>query len=193
MTLFDLFFLALLFAAVATLCAVAWLALQKHFVRSRRILKGLLLCFCIYMAVVIAWSLFSPRRILKAGAPRCFDDWCISVAGVKRLPQNGETAYSIDLRLSSRALRVRQRERNLSVYLTDNRGRRYDSIPDSSATPFDVALLPGESLTVSRSFLVPAGAKDVGLVITHEGGFPIRWFIIGYDTWFRKPPVLQLY
>ena len=44
----------------------------------------------------------------------------------------------------------------------------------------------------SRSFLVPAEAKDVGLVVAHEGGFPIGWFIIGYGTWFRKPAVVQL-
>jgi hypothetical protein len=32
----------------------------------------------------------------------------------------------------------------------------------------------------------------VGAVIAHEGGFPIGWFIIGYDTWFRKPPLAPL-
>jgi len=40
---------------------------------------------------------------------------------------------------------------------------------------------------VCRSFLLPAGAGDVGIVIAHQGGFPIGWFVVGYDTWFRKP------
>lgn len=44
----------------------------------------------------------------------------------------------------------------------------------------------------SRSFLVPAEAQGVGLVVAHEGGFPIGWFIIGYDAWFRTPAVVQL-
>jgi len=30
------------------------------------------------------------------------------------------------------------------------------------------------------------------VVFAHEGGFPIAWFIIGYDTWFRKPTLVQL-
>jgi hypothetical protein len=29
-------------------------------------------------------------------------------------------------------------------------------------------------------------------VIAHEGGFPIGWLIIGYDTWFRKAPLVKL-
>jgi len=39
---------------------------------------------------------------------------------------------------------------------------------------------------------VPAKAAEVGVVITHEGAFPIGWFIADYDTWFRKPPVARL-
>jgi hypothetical protein len=45
---------------------------------------------------------------------------------------------------------------------------------------------------VTRSFLVPSDAGEVGAVVTHEGGFPIRWLIIGYDTWFQKPPRVLL-
>jgi hypothetical protein len=44
-------------------------------------------------------------------------------------------------------------------------------------------------------FLVPAEAALLAVVIVviaHEGGFPIGWFIIGYDTWFRKPPIVRL-
>ncbi len=144
------------------------------------------------MTIVVAVSLFSPRRILKPDARECFDDWCIALAGVKHAPEDGQVRYSINLRVSSRARRVAQRENNLSVYLTDSRNERYAPMTDSSATAFNVLLQPQQSVIVSRSFLVPAAAKAVGLVITREGGFPIGWFIIGYDTWFRKPAVLRL-
>jgi hypothetical protein len=40
--------------------------------------------------------------------------------------------------------------------------------------------------------VVPVEAFDVGIVISHEGGFPIGWFIVGYNTWFRKPPAARL-
>lgn len=192
MTAFDLLFLLLFFTALGTLFVAVWMALRKTFVRAGRILRMLLLCTCAYIAIVAAVSLFSPRRILKPDACECFDDWCIAIAGVKRSPESDGIRYSVDLRLSSRARRVTQRENNLAVYLTDNRHRRYDPVVYSFTTPFNVPLQPQESVIVGRSFLIPAEAKAVGLVITHEGGFPIGWFIIGYDTWFRKPAVVQL-
>lgn len=192
MTLFDLLFLLLFFAALATLFTVGWLALRKQFTRARVILRRLLLLTGVYMAIVIAVSLFSPRRILTGDGRQCFDDWCIAVTGVRHSSENNAAKYSIDLRLSSRARRVTQRENNLSVYLTGSRNERYAPITDSSATPFNIPLQPRQSVIVSRSFVVPAAAKAVGLVITHEGAFPIGWFIVGYDTWFRKPALLPL-
>ena len=192
MSIFDLLFLILLLAAVISLLATVWLGLRRKFVRARRILLRLLLCAGGYMAVVVIVSLVSPRRVLKPDATQCFDDWCIGVADFRQVPKGGDVAYYVDVRLSSHARRVSQRENNLTVYLTDREGRRYDPVADSSTAPFNVLLQPRESVVVSRSFLAPAEAKDLGLVITHEGGFPIGWFIIGYDTWFRKPAVVQL-
>ena len=192
MSIFDLLFLILLVAAVISLLATVWLGLRRKFVRARRILLSLLIFAGGYMAVVVIVSLVAPRRVLEPGATQCFDDWCTGVADFRQVPKGGDVAYYVDLRLSSRARRVSQRENNLTVYLTDREGRRYDPVASSSTTPFNVLLQPQESVVVSRSFLVPAEAKDLGLVITHEGGFPIGWFIIGYDTWLRKPAVVQL-
>jgi hypothetical protein len=189
--LFDLLFIVLFLAAVSSLMAAAWFALRRQFGRVRRILLRLLVGAAAYMAVVIAVSLILPTRRVKAGDPQCFDDWCVSIAGFRRVPQGAHVAYSVDLRLSSRARRVSQRENNLAVYLTDDHGRRYDPVAGNPAAPFSVLLRPQESVVVSRSFLVPAEASEVGAVITHEGGFPIGWFIIGYDTWFRKPPKIR--
>jgi predicted outer membrane lipoprotein len=191
MSLFDLLFLGLSLAAAISLLAAVWLALRKQFGRAGRVLLRLLLCAGVYMAVVVLVSLVSPRRFLKADATQCFDDWCIGVAEFRRVPESGGVAYRVDLRVSSRARRVSQRERNVVVYLTDEQGKRYDPVADA-ATPIGVLLRPRESVVTSRSFLVPAEAKDLGLVVAHEGGFPIGWFIIGYDTWFQKPAILRL-
>lgn len=144
------------------------------------------------MAIVIAVSVVLPRRVLRVGDPLCFDDWCVAVTGVKPAPESGRTVYCVELRLSSRARRVSQRERNLAVYLTDDQGRRFDPVAVNSDVPYSVLLRPQESVEVSRSFALPAEASGVGVVISHEGGFPIGWFIIGYDTWFRKPPVVMM-
>ncbi len=192
MNVFDLLFLALLLATVATLLASGWLAVRGKFGRAWKLLSRLLVCAGAYMAVVVAVSLLSPRRVLGTEAPQCFDDWCIAVAGYHREPATSGAVWSVALRLYSRARRVSQRENNLSVYLTDAENRRYAPVADRTAVPFSVLLRPGESVIANRSFLLPADARDVGLIITHEGGFPIGWFIIGYDTWFHKPALVPL-
>ena len=100
--------------------------------------------------------------------------------------------YRVEVELFNRGRGVSQRENNLVAYLTDNQGRRYDPIPDNGYVAFNVLLRPNESAMVSRSFLIPESVNGVGAVITHEGGFPIGWLIIDYDTWFRKPPLVPL-
>jgi hypothetical protein len=192
MSVFDLLFLASCFITLITLIVAACFVLRREFGRAGRILRNLGVSVGAYFAVVIVVSLISPRRVFKPGASQCFDDWCIGVDGFRQAPESGGVAYSVDLRLSSRARRVPQREKHVNVYLTDDYGHRYDPIAASSASPFGVLLQPQESVIVSRSFLVPPQAMNVGLVIAHEGGFPIGWFIIGYDTWFRKPTLVPL-
>ncbi|MHB8503745.1 MAG: hypothetical protein ACYDCG_15265 [Candidatus Acidiferrales bacterium] len=192
MSLFDLLFIFLLLAAVSTLLATLWFAVCRKFNRARRSLVGLLVGTAAYMMIVIVVSLILPRRVVKLGDSQCFDDWCLSVAGFRRMPEGTRVEYIVDLQLSSRALRISQRENNVTVYLTDKNGRRYEPVADKTYVPFNVLLRPQESVKVSRSFLVPGDAAEVGAVITHEGGFPIGWFIIGYDTWFRKPPFVRL-
>jgi hypothetical protein len=144
------------------------------------------------MVVIVLVSLFLPRRVLRSATPECFDDWCIGVAGFTRSTHGSDVAYSVDLRLSNRARRVSQRENNLSVYLTDKDAKRFDPVSDATEAPFNILLHPKESIVVHRSFILPADAKNVGLVVAHEGGFPIGWFIIGYSTWFRNAPVIEL-
>jgi hypothetical protein len=192
MSLFDLLFLASCFLALITLIVAAWFILRREFGRAGRSLRNLAVSVGAYFAVVIIVSVISPRRVFKPGASQCFDDWCIGVDKFRQTPEAGGVTYSVDLRLSSRARRFSQREKNVSVYLTDDHGTRYNPVAVNSASRFDVLLQPQESVIVSRSFLIPAQAKDVGLVIAHEGGFPIGWFIIGYDSWFRKPTVVPL-
>ncbi len=188
MNLFDLLFIALFLTAVGTSLTAGWFAIRGQFGRAASILKRLFAGAAVYMTIVAAVSLVLPRRVMKIGEPLCFDDWCVAVTGVQQTPAGANVTYRANLRLSSRARRVSQREKNLAVYLTDEQGRRYDAV--AADGPFDVLLRPGDSADASRSFSVPAGVRGLGVVVAHGGGFPIGWFIIGYDTWFRKAPVL---
>ena len=188
MGLFDLLFLVLTLATLISLVAAAALAFARRTAQALRILRRLVIGAVVYFAVVIAVSLFAPRRVLRLGETQCFDDWCVAATSFNA---NG-SSYVVHLRISSRARGISQRELNLAVYLTDRGNRRYEPVPQPSDIPFSTLLEPGQSIDLTRLFVVPPPTRDLGLVITHEGGFPIGWFIIDYDTWFRKPPLVPL-
>jgi hypothetical protein len=191
-SIFDLLFILVFLAAAATILRAAFLAIRGPRARALSLLRRLSLSAGVYLSVVVLASIFWPRTILKMGGPRCFDDWCITVESAARRPAGGRGAYLVAFRLSSTARGVSQRENSLAVYITDDRNRRYNPVPHNTDVPFNIQLGPQESVTVTRVFELPADAHEPGLVITHEGGFPIGWFIVGYETWFRKPAIVPL-
>ena len=192
MSLFDLLFIVLFLAAVVTLLIAASFAIRGRGARAIALLRRLCICAGVYFGIIAVTSIFLPRTVLHVGDPRCFDDWCIAVDNASRQLAGDHAAYTVTLRLFSTARRVSQREKDVAVYLVDDRGRRYDPAPSQSDVPFSVQLGPQESVKSTRVFDVPADAHSPGVVIAHEGGFPIGWFIIGYETWFRKPAIVRL-
>ena len=192
MSLFDLLFIAVFLASVATLVSAAFQAIRGRSASALALFLKWCICAGGYLGIVVLASVFWPRSVLRVGDPRCFDDWCIAVENVSHQPVAGGVSYTVTLRLSSRARRATQRENNVVVYLTDRNGRRYDPPSLPSDVPLNIQLGPQESLTATRSFTVPADARELGVVLAHEGGFPIGWFIIGYETWFHKPALVQL-
>jgi hypothetical protein len=193
MTVYEPLFLVLALATVLSLVWAALLAARGLTARAARIVRRLIAGAALYFAIVIIVSLAAPRRVYRAGEAQCFDDWCITVADVQRAPASTDgTDYAVLLKLSSRAKRVPMGEKGTVVYLTDGQGRRYDPQTDATVVPLGVMLQPGESVVTVRRFHVPTDASRVGLVYTHEGGFPIGWLIIGEGGWFAKPPIVQL-
>jgi hypothetical protein len=181
MSPFDLLFILLFLISVVTLLTAAVAAIRGR--RAAGILGVWTICVAIYLAGVAAVALATPQRVYAVGEDRCFDDWCIAVESADRSPAPQGILYTVTLRVSSRARRVTQREKGANVYLTDDRGRRFDATPDPSATPLDVSLEPGQAVRAKRTFLVPTDAHDVGLAFFHEGSscFP-GCFIIGEDS-----------
>jgi hypothetical protein len=192
MSLFDLLFIAVFLVSVACLIGAVVVTLGARFALARRILRIWGICAASYLGVVVVASLFWPRRVFSVGEPLCFDDWCIAVEGVSSTPAGGRVSMVATLRISSRARRVSQREKGVVVYLTDNSGRRFDAVRSEPAASFDILLQPGESVLATRTYEVPADSRELGLVIAHEGGFPIGWFIIGNEAWFHRPAILRL-
>jgi hypothetical protein len=185
---FDLLFIVAFLTTIATLLTAIVLAIRRQRRRALVLLLRWCVCAAVYLSAVVLASVFWPRTVLQVGDDRCFDDWCIGVDSATRQA----SSYVVNLRLSSRARRVSQRENGVVVYLVDRDGRRYDPVPDDSAVRLNVLLEPGQSLTARRIFSVPGEARELGLVITHQGGFPIGWFIIGDETWFHKPTLVRL-
>jgi hypothetical protein len=177
MSLFDLLFIAVFLGTVVTLLSAAFLTIRGRGSRALALLVRCLICVGVYLGIVVLASVFWPQTVLQVGERRCFDDWCLAVENASRQEARGVT----------------QRENAVVVYLADERGRRYDPIPDPSAVPLNIQLGPQESVAATRSFELPPDAREPGLVIAHEGGFPIGWFIIGDETWFHKPTIVRLH
>lgn len=182
MTVFDLLFLAIVLASLVTLITAGVAALRGKRKNALRILGKLGVGALIYVSIVVAVGLAAPQRILHAGNPWCFDDWCLSMERVTHTAAPPRIAYTVSLRLFSRARRVSQRAKFAWVYLIDRQGNRYAPEPDTSAVPLDVLLRPGESVTTSRVFNVPADAGELGLITGHGGPCCFPNLIIGDEA-----------
>jgi len=193
-TLFDLLFIVLFLAALATLVVAAGMALVGRFAKAGRVAGRLGIAVAVYLVVVAAAGLLTPRRYLAIGDDQCSDDWCIAVDGVSKAETPTAVRYDVTFRVRSRARRAMQREPNVVVYLTDAAGRRLDPEPEDAAQPpFDVELSPGQSVRTARTFLAPAGWRDVGLVVARSGfPFPVCC-IVGEDgSLLHKRTVVRL-
>jgi hypothetical protein len=192
MNIFEPLFLVLVLVTVITLITTAVLAVRGRFARAGRILRRLGVGAAVYFVIVITVSIFNPQRVYQVGDTQCFDDWCVQVVGAQWTGTPAVARLEVTLRLSNRARRVPMGEKGTVVYLIDAQGRRVDPVPVAADVPLDVMLQPGQSISTTRTFDVPRDTPNLGLTYTHEGGFPIGWFIITEGGWFQKPPVVRL-
>jgi hypothetical protein len=192
LNIFEPLFLLLAVTAVGTLITAAGFAIGGKSTRAARIVRRLGIGAGLYFAVVVLVSIFNPQRVYQIGDTQCFDDWCIQVVGAQWTGMPKAGGYEVRLRLSNRAQRVPMGEKGTVVYLIDGQGRRYDPLPDPNVVAFDTILRPGESVDATRRFDLSPGTPNVGLIYTHEGGFPIEWLIITEGGWFQKRPVVRL-
>ena len=180
MTIFDLLFLCVVLGSVVTLLSIAAAAMSGKRHRALVLLRAYAIFMVLYLATAVAVRFSLPVRVLALGEPQCSDDWCITVVGA----HTAGPEYDVDLRLTSRARRVEQREKGLVVYLVDERGTRYTAIPDPSAIPLDVLLQAGESVMTTRKFDAPDKSGRLEFVLTREG-FQVGWLIIGRNPFER--------
>ena len=144
----------------------------------------------VYLAIVVVGAMLPRDAILRTGAPYCEDDWCMSFDRIDKTPTGAGVSYRLDVRLFSLANHGLRSAKGASVYLTDERNRRFPLVYDASAIPLDVALEPKEPVETSLTFDVPSDAKD----LFFAGGMDhIRYasFMIGSPDLLRQP-ILKL-
>jgi len=190
MTIFDLILIASFLATGAVLVSALVAAIRGRWSTFRKLLIGWGVFAAVYFGALVAISLATPQRLMSVGENRCWDDWCIAVTKVQRATTTEGALLTVTLRMSSTAKRVTQRENGLSVYLIDDRGRRYEPVPSDSAKPFGVPLGPGESAETERVFQVAADSHGIALAFKHAGPGKI---IIGDDESFlHKPAIVRI-
>jgi hypothetical protein len=193
MTLFDLLFLLLVLASLVTLAIALLAAVRGRWSRALAIVRKFGFCLVAYLAIVAIVGFLSPQRVLRVGDPWCFDDWCLTVQNVAQAPVPPQVAYTVSLRLYSQARGISQRAKGAWIYVVDEQGHRYAPEPYPSATPLDVLLQPGESVTTTRTFKVPANAGKLGLITGHGGPFNPGVIIIGDEaSLLHKPTFVRI-
>src|SRR5215469_812290 len=119
--------------------------------KALRALAGLV---AVYVVVLMAVSLLTPQKIGSAGQAYCMDIWCIGIEKVSPMPANrNQIAYKVDVRIFSDADTVKTSGKGFSLFLVDERGRRFPMVKDSSVIPFALSLDPGQSVNTSVTFV----------------------------------------
>ncbi len=193
MLLFDVLFLLLAGVAVVTLCAAAVTALAGHRATAGRLVRRVALGALAYLGVVYAVAVGSPGRVLALGEDACSDDWCLAVTGVREAADGpGGSTWEASFRVSSRALRVTQRERSVAVWARDASGHRYAAEAGPGDAPFDVALGPGDAVVTRRRFVLPPGTEPREIELGRSG-FPFPGCLVfGEATEILHRPVVRL-
>ena len=115
MTIFDFFFIVIVFASLAMLAVVILIALRGRLRQAVKLLAMIGVCLALYLGVIVVVSLASPPRVMALGEDRCFDDWCLAVDDIARSESPTRTEYTVTLRVSNRARRAPQRENGIVV------------------------------------------------------------------------------
>jgi len=142
-----------------------------------------------YTALTIALSLLLPQKVVNPGQSYCVDSWCIGVQNVTKTPLDQNIVYKADVRIFSDLNSGTTSAKGASLYLVDERGRRFPLIPDPDVTPFDIELSPHQAVNTSLPFVVVADANQLFL----KGDGPSLWitkFFIGDDSALLHRPTL---
>jgi len=129
--------LMVLLGGFVGIVASAVLVVSRKFRSAAKVLLVSVTGLALYVAAVMLLSFLSPQTIVNIGDSYCMDIWCIGVERVNATPRGEETLYRVDVRIFSDANTVKTSAKGASVYLLDERGRRFELVNDPSVVPSD--------------------------------------------------------
>jgi hypothetical protein len=157
-----------------------------------KILKWWSVCFAAYTALTIAVSLLLPQKVVNPGQSYCVDSWCIGIQNVIRTDVGQNVVYKAQVHIFSDLNSGTTGAKGATLYLVDERGRRFPMVPDPSVPPFDTELSPKQSVDTMLTFLVAPDAQQLSL----RGDGPTLWitkFFIGDDSaWLHRPTIIRV-
>ena len=188
----SMVFFFVMAGSALTLVVLLMCLAGREFRFASKVLGWWSACFVAYTALTIAVSLLLPQKIVNPGQSYCVDSWCIGVQNVTKTAWGQNVAYKADVRIFSDLNRGTTSAKGASLYLVDERGRRFPLVPDPSVIPFDTELSPKQSVDTSLTFLVAADAQQLAL----KGDGPGLWitkFFIGDDSaWLHRPTLIRV-
>jgi hypothetical protein len=205
-TLNDLLFIVSFLVTAGALLRVGYLLLRRRTQAARKTSIRLTVFVAIYGIALVVTSLVSPQQVVKLGEERCFDEWCITVAGASRVPAVGDVRAAgvfevVTVRVTSHSRGRPQREKDVYTYLTDGAGRRFDVSPAGQSALERAGLAgmsvtsfvdPGSSFESRLAFDVPEDAKHIGFVKTSHAWFPALFIIGDSSSLFHRPTIVPL-
>lgn len=165
--------------------------------RFRPALRMLVACvawFSIYAAAVMVVSLRAPRTIVDIGNAYCRDVWCIGIVKVGATPHGQEIVYKVEVHIFSDASTEKISASGASLWLIDERGRRFPLVKDRAAVPSDVTLDPGQSVNTSLTFVAKADARQLFLTgdTARKPPFWVRLYFGSDDSLLHKRTLLRV-
>jgi hypothetical protein len=184
-------FVVALAAVVLVLTSVGMLAFGdvRRATKALRAMAGLAAG---YVVVLVAVSLLTPQKIGSAGEAYCMDIWCMVIEKVSPLPSRNEIAYKVDVRIFSDANTVKTSAKGFSLFLVDERGRRFPMVKDPSAIPFDLSLDPGQSVNTSLTFVTPSDARKLFITVDSPLFWGARLCFACDGSLLHKPTLLRV-
>jgi hypothetical protein len=185
--------LVLLAAAGMALWSAALHASGKLRQAVRALLASAML-IAVYTLAVIAFSWMTPQKIVQVGDSYCEDLWCIGIDRVSPKSLGQEIVYKVDVHIFSDAHRVPTSAAGISLYLMDERGRRFPLVYDPSVIPFDTTLYPGQSIKTSLTFITTPDTRQLFLTgdAPREPPFWVRLYLGSDDSLLHKRTLLAI-